>query len=230
MQLLDWQYLIFLLPIAFGTMYLLLMAVGMFGGEGDADVSAGHDVGLDHGDVGVGHGDIAHADVSHGDIGHAHVEHAGAGHGMHAGAFDALLGFFGLGKAPLSILMMSYCFVWGGVGVAGLTLLGEPAVWKAAGIAAVTTVLGTRYLAIGLSKVIPSVESYHTPLAALEGLSGEVLYAITENSGTVRVRDQQQNLRDVPCRIAPGEKSIPAGTKVVLFYYDPKTGMFAVSR
>lgn len=229
MQILDWQYLIFLLPIALGALYVLLMAVGMFGSEGDADVSAGHDAGVDHGDITASHGDIAHGDVAHGEVGHAHLEHACVGHHVHLSIFDALLGFLGFGKAPMSILMMSYCFVWGGMGLAGLTLFGESAIWRAAGIAGVTTVIGTRYLAIGLARLIPSVESYHTPLADLEGLTGEVLYAITEDSGTVRVRDQQHNLRDVPCRVARGEKSIPAGSKVVLFYYNPATKTFVVA-
>jgi hypothetical protein len=219
MQLLDWQYLIFLLPIAFGALYLLLLASGLSGGteSGDADASVGHDLGVDHGDV------------AHGDIGHAQVEHAGADHEFHPGVFDTVISFLGIGKVPISILMMSYCFVWGTVGMASLTMLGEPSVGKAIGIAVAASVLVTRYLAIGIAKVVPSVETYHTPQSTLVGLGGEVLYAITGTSGIVRVRDVNDNLRDVPCRVGAGDKSIPAGTKVVLFHYDPAKKVFFVS-
>jgi hypothetical protein len=236
MQLLDWQYLIFLLPIGFGTMYLLLMAVGMFGGEDGSDISAGHDISVDHGEVGVdhgsietGHGDIAHGDMAHGDLGHAEGGSADAGHDLHPSILDVLLGFLGFGKVPMSILIMSYCFVWGGVGLAVLRLLSERSVGRAAGTAAAASVLVTRYLAIAIAKLVPSMESYHVPLSDLEGLSGEVLYAVTQDSGTVRVRDQRRNLRDVPCRVAPGEKNISAGNKVVLFCFDKKTRTFIVA-
>ncbi|HVP10125.1 MAG TPA: hypothetical protein VMV94_02945 [Phycisphaerae bacterium] len=226
MQLLDWQYLIFLLPIAFGALYLLLLAAGLSGGTeaGDADASVDHDLAMDHGDVGVDHGDLAH-----GDIGHAHVEHAGMDQELHPGAFETFISFLGIGKVPVSILMMSYCFVWGVVGMASLTMLGEPSVGRAIAIAVVASIVVTRYLAIGIAKLVPSVESYSTPLSTLVGLGGEVLYAITDASGTVRVRDPQDNIRDVPCRVAPGDKSIPAGTKVVLFHYDRVKKVFFVS-
>jgi hypothetical protein len=226
MQLLDWQYLIFLLPIALGVLYLLLLASGLGGGSeaGDADASVDHDLGMDHGDVGVDQGDIAHGDISD-----AHVEHAGADHDLHPGVLGSAVSFLGIGKVPMSILMMSYCFVWGATGMASLNMLGEPSVTKAIGIAAGASVLITRYLALGIAKLVPSVESYHTPLSTLVGLGGEVLYAITDSSGTVRVHDVETNLRDVPCRVAPGDKSIPAGTKVVLFHYDAAKQVFYVS-
>ena len=220
MQLLDWQYLIFLLPIAFGTLYLLLLASGLGGGSesGDADASAGHDLGMDHGDI------------AHGDLGHADAGHAGADHDLSPGLFGMVVSFLGIGKVPMSILMMSYCFVWGAAGIAGLTMLGESSVTRAIGIAAAGSILVTRYLAIGISKLVPSVESYSTPLATLVGLGGEVLYAITDSSGSVRVRDAGDNLRDVPCRVGPGDASIPAGTKVVLFHYDAAKKVFYVSK
>ena len=233
MQLLDWQYLIFLLPIAFGALYLLLMAAGLSGGSetGDADASVDHDVGMDHGDVDADQGDVTadHGDVAAGDVGHAHIEHAGLDQELHPGLFDTAIGFLGIGKVPMSILMMSYCFIWGVSGMASITLLGEQAAVKAIGIAVVASILVTRYFAIGLSKLVPSVESYHTPQSTLVGLGGEVLYAITDSSGIVRVRDAQDNLRDVPCRVAPGDKRIPAGTEVVLLHYDPVKKVFFVS-
>ena len=247
MNLLEWQYLIFLLPIGLGALYLILMALGLsfgehaadLGADQDADVSVDqgdlgvdHDVGLDHDvdvdqDVGVDH-DVA---VEHGDVSLEHAAAAGQADlasEFHPGALDALIGFLGVGKVPLTILLMSYCFIWGGAGLISLTFLGKVAVWPAIGIAAAAAVLVTRHLAAALARLIPSVESYHTPQRQLVGLRGEVLYEVTETSGMVRVRDEQQNLRDVDARVSPGVTGIPAGTSVVLQRYDAATKSFFV--
>jgi hypothetical protein len=236
MQLLEWQNLIFLVPIAFGALYLLLLAVGLSFGEHGADTDVGHDA-----DVSVEQGDadlssdagIDHdVDVDHdigaeqaGDVGHAE----GAA-GLEGGTFEALIGFFGVGKVPLTILMMSYCFVWGGAGLIAINILGQDAAWPAIGIAAGAAVFGTRYLAKGLGRLIPSVETYHTPQRHLVGLRGEVLYEVTETSGVVRVCDEQQNLRDVAARVGPGVRPVPAGATVVLQRYNGATKSFLVAR
>lgn len=243
MQLLEWQYLIFLVPIGFGILYLLMMAVGLFGdGAGadtdadggdvaaETDLDADHDVDLGH-DVALDHGHVDLGDLGHADVAHPHGGHAGAEHGLYQPSlFASFIGFLGIGKVPLSILMMSYCFVWGGAGLAGVTLLGIPRAWTAVAIAAAAAVFITRHLAHGLARLIPSVETYHTPLATLVGLRGEVLYAVTNASGTVRVRDPQQNQRDVPCRVAPGAENIAAGSQVVLVRYDPTRKWFLVAQ
>jgi hypothetical protein len=70
--------------------------------------------------------------------------------------------------------------------------------------------------------------SYHTPMRYLVGLRGEVLYTITADSGSVRVRDERCDLRDVPARVPAGATSIASGTKVVLTHYDAATRTFAV--
>jgi membrane protein implicated in regulation of membrane protease activity len=239
MQLLEWQNLIFLLPIGLGALYLVLMALGApSGGEsgdtdvgGDADVSveAGadfdHDADLDHG-VEVGHG----ADLGHG-VGADHevpTAHTDLHLELHPSALAAFLGFLGIGKVPISILMMSYCFVWGAVGLAGVTVFGKDSIWTAIGVAAGAAVLVTRYLAAGISRLLPSVASYYTPERDLVGLKGEVLYEVTESSGMVRLCDERNNLHDVSCHVRPGVKSVPAGTTVVLLRYNAAARVFLV--
>jgi hypothetical protein len=218
MLLLQWQYLIFLLPIAFGALYLLLMSIGGMGDHG-ADAGVDHDLAVDH-DVAIDH-DVA---VEHdADLGH------GAGeHDLQPSFGAALLGFIGLGKAPFSILLLSYCFVWGVAGLAAVQWFGREPAWRPIAIAAVAAVLATRYLAAGLARLIPSVETYSTPLRTLVGLTGEVLYEVTPDSGTVRVRDAEDNLRDVSCRVGADEPRIPAGTRVLLLRYAAATRVFMV--
>jgi hypothetical protein len=236
MQILEWQNLIFLVPIAFGALYLLLMALGLSLGEHGADTDLSHDAdaSFDHGDVDLSH-DVG---VDH-DLGADHdvgVEHdADLGHAegageLQVGVFESLIGFLGVGKVPLTILLMSYCFVWGGTGLIAINVLGQDAAWPAIGIAAAAAVFGTRYLAAGLGRLIPSVETYHTPQRQLVGLRGEVLYEVTETSGVVRVCDDQENLRDVAARVGPGTPPVPAGTAVVLQRYNGATKSFLVER
>ncbi len=231
MQLLEWQNLIFMVPIGLGTLYLLMLAVGASAGDhghaadvghepdlsADHDLSAEHALSAEHG-LGLEH----HAGLEH----TPDAGHGGAEHEVHPSLLATLVGLLGIGKVPFSILLLSYCFVWGVAGLASNILLEHKSPWVAIAIAAGAAVVVTRHLALGLSRLIPSVESYHTPLRQLLGLEGQVLYQVTENSGVVRVRDQQDTLRDVSCRVKPGSPSIPAGTRVVLLSYDASTRTF----
>ncbi|MFH0982030.1 MAG: hypothetical protein V2A79_10870 [Planctomycetota bacterium] len=221
MQLLEWQNLIFLLPIGLGALYLVLMALGASFGDHGPDVGAD----LDHG-ADFGHG----ADLGHGvdaDYG-VHPGHVDLHPELQPSILSAFLGFLGIGKVPISILMMSYCFVWGAAGLAAVTLYGKESIWVPIGMAAGAAVLVTRYLAAGLARLVPSVESYYTPERDLVGLKGEVLYEVTESSGVVRVRDERNTLHDVSCRVARGTKSIPAGKAAVLLRYSAAARVFIV--
>jgi hypothetical protein len=219
MALLDWQNLIFLLPMLAALGYTLLMAAGLGFGEHGIDVD--HDVNLDVGhdfDAGVEHD----FDTDH-DAGHAsHIGHSG-----HAGAAAKLLGLFGVGRVPLSILILSACFVWGAVGLALNVWLGTANMLRVSGLAALAAVVCTRLLAEGLAKLMPGEESYHTTREELVGLAGEVLYEVTPTSGTVRLRDPTGNLLDLDCRIHSGD-GIQAAQRVVLDEYDPSADVFFV--
>ncbi len=216
MVFLDWQNLIFLLPMLAALAYTLLMAAGL--GFGEHSIEVDHDVDLDVGhdfDAGVEH-DL---DTDH-DAGH--IAHAG-----HAGASARLLGLFGVGRVPLSILILSACFLWGAVGLALNVGLGTANMLRVLGLAALAAVLGTRLLAEGLAALMPGEESYHTTREELVGLAGEVLYEVTPTSGTVRLRDPTGNLRDLDCRIHSGD-GIKAAERVVLDEYDPSADVFFV--
>jgi len=223
MALLEWQNLLFLIPIVLGALDLLMTALTGLGasegadihGDVDADMVGGFDHGFDAGaDAGLDHDADAGHDVAHG----------GAGH-----VLPAVLDFFGVGRVPLSILVMCYCFVWGATGLASLTLLGTAKVWVAVAIAAASAVLITRQVAYGLSRIMPTFETHHTPQRELVGLRGRVLYRVTETSGVVRLRDERQSLRDVECRVRPNEAPLPADAPVVLLRYEPGTKVFLVA-
>ena len=157
MALLDWQNLIFLLPMLAALAYTLLMAAGL--GFGDHGVAVDHDLDVGHDfDAGAEHDLDTDHDASH------------AGHAASAGAMASLLGLFGVGRAPLSILILSACVLWGAVGLALNVWLGTANMLRVSGLAALAAVLGTRLLAEGLAALMPSEESYYTTREELVGL------------------------------------------------------------
>ena len=215
---LEWQFLIFLLPIGLAILYVLMMSFGLGGGEDGVDV--GHDFHVD-----VGH-DV-HVDVGH-DVDAGHDLHPGdAAHTDHPGVFASVLSLLGVGKVPLSILIVSAFLIWGGVGVMLNLLFGMEAIVKTIAFAGLATVAGTRLIAEGLSTLLPSEESYHTPKQDLVGEVGEVLYEVTATSGAVRLCDPSGNLLDLESRTA-GDAPIKPGSRVVLTDYDPSTDVFFV--
>jgi len=122
--------------------------------------------------------------------------------------------------------MMSFCFLWGFSGWASNQLLKDvlrfPAIFflPSLGIALVTSVIGTRWLARGISRIMPSTETYATSAQDLVGLTGEALFPINSTFGRARLYDRFRNLQDVSCRITPGEETIPSGSRIVLLRYD----------
>ena len=143
------------------------------------------------------------------------------------GALARLLGLFGVGKVPLSILILGACFLWGAVGLALNVWLGTTNMLRVSGLAALAAVLGTRLLAEGLAALMPGEESYYTTREELVGLAGEVLYQVTPTSGTVRPRDPTGNLLDLDCRIHSGD-GIQSAQRVVLDEYDSAADVFFV--
>ncbi len=208
MSLLEWQNLIFIVPILLATVYLLVMAMGLGFGEhvGDASIDA--------------HGDVDLADGA--DAGDVH-DAADSPPGL-----AAALSILGIGRAPLSLLMVSLCFTWGVSGLIAGALLGAGEPWKSIVIASFFGIGLTGRIAGGVARLLPSVASYHTPARELVGLLGDVLFRVTADAGAVRVRDDRDTLRDVSARVAPGAPSIPAGGRVLLMSYDAATQSFLV--
>jgi hypothetical protein len=216
MVFLEWQNLIFLLPLGVAVIYVLLMSVGL--SIGDQDVDVAHDVHLDAGhDV---HADAGH-DADHG----AHAGHDGYAH--HPSLLGSVLSLLGIGKVPISVVLISFLSLWGGVGLALNSLFGEEAIIKTLAFTALAAVGGTRLLAEGIGRLMPREESYYTPKEDLVGQTGEVLYEVTPTSGTVRLRDPTGNLLDLDCR-SWNDEQIPPGTRVDLVEYDQATDVFVV--
>jgi len=174
----------------------------------DTDVSAGveHAAGLDHG----------------------HPQGAGA---HEPGSFLKVLAFLGIGRVPLSIILMTFCFLWAALGITANIVLGDmlpgiTVLLASLPAAALGSVFGTRALAIGLSKVLPSVETYALKGVELVGFTGEALFKITDDFGRVRVFDQYSTLHDVTALVKPGRPSIKKGSRVLLTRYESEKDLY----
>jgi hypothetical protein len=212
-NLLHWWNLVFLLPAVAALLYLLLMALG-------AAPSEGHDAHLEL----DGDGDV--------DAG----AHVGAGDGHDGGdPTQSVLSLIGVGRIPLSLVLMSFAFLWGFFGWVGNLVFGamlpSPAlfIWPSLLLALVGAALLTRFLAFGLGRLLPATESYGAGARELVGRIADVRYPLTETSGTVQLYDKFGSLHEVAARVPPGEAAIPAGAKVVLWRWsEPAGAYFAV--
>jgi membrane protein implicated in regulation of membrane protease activity len=222
MDLLEWWNLIFLLPALAALLYLALLATGAVSTESDFDADVEVDVDID-----------ADLDAAPGSI-HG-IEHAlGPEQDQPGSRFGETLAFLGFGRVPLSIILLTFCFLWGFAGWATNTILkgalDRPAVFVVFSLAVATTasVLGTRSLARGLSRILPATESYGSTERDLVGRLATVRDPITEHQGRVQLYDAHRTLTEVPVRIKPGETTIPARTEVVLLSYDKQRGVYYV--
>lgn len=240
----SFHFAIFELPAIAAAIYLALLTSGAVMAEHDADVDVDHDVDLDlDAEVGLGAELEAGVDIDHDldlDAG-AGVEHVpgldhGHPHGMgdhEPGSFLRVLAFLGIGRVPISIILMTFSFLWAFFGIAANILLGGilpgiSVLLVSLPAAILGAVLGTRALALGISKVLPSVETYAVKGIQLVGSTGEALFEITEEFGRVRVFDEHNNLHDVTALVRPGRSSIEKGSRVFLTRYEAKKDTYFV--
>jgi len=203
MELLTADNLTFLLPLVVAVLLVLSMCIGLPMGD--------HAV---HVDLHTG----PHVDAP------AHADAFGGG------ILHGFLSFFGIGKVPFAIVIVSVCLVWGITGLAlGLVALKWSLVAKMA-TSAVAAVLGTNLLASGLARALPSIESYAVATEALVTEHAEVIHEVTPAGGVARLVDSEGNLRDLACCVLPGAATLARGTRVMLQSYDAVTERFIVER
>lgn len=223
-MLLSWWNLIYLVPLGLALVYLVVYAVtGVSFGDADAQAElAAHVVADVHADV------DADADAA-GDAHHEAASETPAG-----SAAAGLMSLVGVGKAPLSVLLMVLLVLWGVIGeIANHALIGVLGYgWLVALISAPVALVGsaslTGLIARLLARFAPSVETYAVKRQDLVDQVGEALYDIDEKFGLVAVRDARGNLYQLPARTGTGPR-IGKGTKVLLFDYDAPGKVYLVS-
>lgn len=201
---LAWHNLLFLLPIVVGALLAVGAVLGGTDGAGDAD-----------GDFDAEADTHADADSDH--------DHDVAGH-------PSLITLLGLGRVPLTILLMLWLLLFGALGVSLKAALGFSSPSVSTAIAAVVsvpvTLVVTGFVARGLSRLMPSTETYAATKAGLIGLSGTAELEVNGEWGMANVRDEGGALHKLRCRTYGGV--VEKGTEVLITDYDPDADFFIV--
>ena len=186
------------------------------------DFGVDHDVDVDH-DVSVGH------DVDGGEMDHHvpdfHVDasgtHVPAVHGGQS-TLEVALSFFGIGKVPLSVILMTFLLTFSVIGWGVNTVLSPvlrtPVAFFPISFAAAlfTAAMGTKLLASVLGRYLKPIESSAVPRSALVGRIGTACLPITSAFGSAHVRDDFGSLHKVTCKVPEGAETIPNGQTVLL--------------
>ena len=232
--LLSWWNLIYVVPFGLAMAYLFAYASSgwTFGDfEADADVEADVDVEVD---ADVDADFDAEADVDH-DVdvhgGRINIDADSEAAGGHQG-LAGMLSWLGVGRVPLSVILMVLLLTWGVVGFGANQVLRDAmgtAVWLASIPLAAFVSLGlTAAISNGLARVLPVAEGGALTRRQLVGRRGTVIFAVTEAAGLVSVRDDEGDRYQVAARTLPGRDAVLPGEEVVLVRYDPDRSLFLV--
>jgi membrane protein implicated in regulation of membrane protease activity len=245
--LVNWWNLIFVLPFSLALLYLGLYTVsGITFGDADADGDFDADGDIDHDfDAGVDHdldadadadadGDVdqdldADQDVD-GDHDAGSHEAEGGGRGVDAPVHIAAMNWLGIGRVPVSLVLMVLLLTWGVAGFltnAAMQERGAMAAVFSIPIAAVVSFFVTHTVTALIARYLPLYETTAQRRHALLGSVGEAMYPIDRKFGMVSVREETGDLYQVACR-AVGD-AIGKGSKVKLVSYNAKEGLFYVA-
>ena len=220
-----WWNLIFIVPFGLALLYLGAYAMsGITFGDADGDFSAdAPDMEADAEVAGELHAD---ADADGADV---HV------HGSHVPIHVAAMLWLGIGRVPLSLVLMVLLMTWGFFGFATSYSLEKngteralvPVISLAA--AAVGSLLTTALASRAIARWLPTSETYAVRRHELLGRTGEAIYQIDHQSGVVALRDENHDLFQVPCRVHGDRSPIAKGARVRLIAYNGREKAYYVT-
>lgn len=222
--LMQWWNLIFIVPFGLALLYLGVYAMSGFTfGDADADFHA------DAPDMDAGADVDVEADAdAHGPDLHGHGD-------SHVPIHIAAMSWIGIGRVPLSLVLMVLFMTWGFFGFATSYALEERGSDRASvpglaiAIAAVGSILTTAIFSRAIARWLPTSATYALRRHDLLGAVGEAIYQIDHETGLVAVRDRHGDLFQVPGRVHDGREPIAKGRQVRLVAYNGKKQAFYVS-
>jgi len=253
--LFAWYNLIFIVPFVVALLYVGIYALtGLTFGEADVHAEADVDVDADAHIELDGHVEApahveseahfdADADADMDADADAHVEteahmesHGHEGSVAPGSVLAGFLSLLGVGRVPLSLILMVLLLSWGMVGVIANMVLSEKyqdeKIIAAISIpvAFVGSLLCCRLLTAAMVRWFPTHESYIQRRHELLGSVGEVILPVDANFGMAAVRDEYHDLFHVACRINANQQALEKGTKVKLVAYNGKQKVFYVAQ
>jgi hypothetical protein len=259
--LLGWWNVVYLMPFLLAVVYLgLYTLTGITFGDADADGSTGSDMDADadtDGDIG-GNVSAHYADLpagsnldvdadADGDISAdadadsethhaAHGHEAAGGHDRDSQGSVALqaLTWLGVGKVPLSFVVMFFMMSWGVTGFATVQALrgrvdsGEAAGLMALPVALVVSLLFTRGATRVVDRWLPLSSTDARRRHELLNSVGDAMFDINESFGMASVCDNQGDRHQVACRVQPGHEPVTKGSTVRLVGYHGQGAFFYV--
>ncbi len=237
-MLLQWHYLIFILPMGAAAVLLLLSSLRL----GHHSGHSGHHGPALHGHAPAAH--AAHAAPHTAPSGHGAHQTTTTGHGAGSGraaangqkATDArphvtvsnhlVLNLTGANRAPLAMILEAFLLIWGVCGLWAHQLMihsEQPSPQKIGllvGIALVGGVVGARVAASLIGRFMPQDETLIVSRNELIGLTGTVVFTASQTSGRIHIYDTFGTLHDETCRVAPGQLTIEKGRQAMVLDMD----------
>jgi len=199
---LSWQSVIFYIPLAVG---ILLVLGSAFGGH-DHGVGGGHD-------AAGGHDHDHDADHHHGPVGR-------------------MLEMLGVGRVPVTVVVMMASLLFGGTGIilnrilASLNLPAALYGAAAVGGALVMTAALTGWATRLLGRIMPTTETYVVTRHDFAGCTGKLLLPADATSGYAQVKDREGNVHNIKCRTVGA--ALAKGQEILVVEYDDETKTYVV--
>jgi len=239
MQLLEWYNLIFELPLGLGLLYLAFYTLsGWTFGDADTGADGGFDHDVDahldvHGELTLDHdADLSHDINADADTDTDASDSDSGTHGSPGTAFLSALNWIGVGRMPLSLVLMIFMLCWGTLGFAAMQIQAGSAISRSVMIAVAVAVLGsaciTHFVSSILGKALFNTTNVPRRRHELLGSLGEALYPIDAKFGMVCGRDDRGELFQVACKVEEGQEPVAKGAPVQLVAYTAKERMFYV--
>ena len=235
--LLQWNYLLFLVPFALSALMLVLSSfrIGHHSGGGARHHAPATSHGHAHSHGASGHGAKVQGSTTHAQT-HTHNSHA-TKHGTarntsKAGHAEAppnyLMMLTALRRAPLMMKLQTFFIGWGLGGFwAHYILLRDPnpTLPKLLPILVIAVGCGLAsafLLALVFAVFMPQEESFDVSRDSLYGMTGKIIFAVDEMQGRIRIYDVHGTIHDEPCIIAPNHAPIPKGANAIVLDKDSK--------
>lgn len=136
------------------------------------------------------------------------------------------LSLFGVGRCPISVILFTGLLIFGGTGII-LNYIFAPAFAIVSVIGAfLITLFSVRFVAIAVSKIMPSTETYAVESEDLVGLSGVVVITVTSDFGQIHVKDNNGGLHRLNAKTYDSKTTFAPDTKVLVAEY--KDGFYYI--